>query len=213
MAVGDIFQSTVYLGLDDRNVSVGLYFYETVARTLEAPGAALVLNTEVKDKFWADYLQPLLSNELLYNGVKTQQVYPTREAPAETLEGTPETGALVSPATNGTNAVLVAEYGETWGPRYRGRMFIPGLPESQISAGRINGSDYGPIAVAAAIYYSLTISNVADATGRWKPCTFSDSKDAEPDPIPAVWSQPVTAQVRPRIATQRRRRTNIKQPS
>lgn len=213
MAVGDIFHSDVYFILDDREISVSLNFYEITARTEDAQTAAGLLNAEIYDKFWGDYLQPLLSEDLTFTGSKTQMVSPSREAPNEQLLATPEVGTLTSPALNGTNAVIVAEYGDEWGARYRGRMFVPGLPESQVSAGRIETADFGPFSLAAITFYGLTISHAGDATGEWRVCTYSPAKPDAVPPLPVATSYPVTPQVRPRIGTQRRRRTKVRTTS
>lgn len=213
MAIGDVFQAEVYLNLDDRRVSVGLFFEETEARAKSAAEFAELLADSVKTSFWTAYLFPLLSDELTYTGNKCQMIHPTRQAPFIKNESSPIPGNLSSEATNGTNAVIVAEYGPTWGPRTRGRMFIPGLPESQISDGRIKATDYSPFQSAADTYYALELEPDGAGQGKVVPCVFSAAKPNAVPPLAALSDFPITAQVRARIGTQRRRRTNVTSPS
>lgn len=213
MAVNDIYQVTIQLFLDDRNISVGLYYIETEENQLTVAGMSAALATAVKASFWTAYLQPLLSDELIYNGNRVQLVSPSRAQPYDNPEVTPETGALSSPALNGTNAVIVAEYGSDWGPRYRGRMFVPGLPESQVSSGRIEDADYGPFQSAAVTFYGDELEPAGAGQGKYQVCVFSPAKPSAVPPVAAASSYPVVGIVRPRIGTQRRRRTNVKTPS
>lgn len=213
MSVNDIFHSIVNLSLDDRQVSVGVYLIEVEARNNSAAEMAELLATEVKDEFWTAYLKPLLSDELAYLGNKTQMVFPTREAPFLDVESSPIPGTLASPALNGTNAVIVAEYGSEWGARTRGRMYIPGLPESQASDGRITGTDYSPFQSAADTWYAIEVEPNGAGNGKYTPCVFSPAKPSATPPLGAVFSHPVTPVVRARIGTQRRRRTKVTSPS
>ncbi|GAG65953.1 unnamed protein product [marine sediment metagenome] len=209
MAVNDIFRVDYFMTSDDRRVSVSQYYNEILISTgtQEEVTAAIAAASEVD--FWTDFWKPFASDELTYVETRCQQVYPTRQAPviSTTLGG--EVGAVIGNAMNGTTAVLVAQYGIDWLANFRGRMYLPGLPEGSASFGRIDATPHGLIQTAATTFMTSDITPGAPAGGGYTPVVYSPTRATAVPPVDPVWSIMGVTPVRPRIATQRRRRTNV----
>jgi len=213
MAVNDIFRVDYEMNSDDRRVSVSQYYVEAIV----AGGTKAETTQEIAEKsealFWTTFWQPFASFNMTYAETRAQQVFPTREAPfiSDTLLDT--AGAILDPAMNGTTAVLVGQYGQTWSRNFQGRMYLPGFPETDAQSGRILDTRHALIQTANDTYQNAIIVGGAPATGTWSPCVYSPTlAGADPVVLP-VHSLMGTTPVRPRIATQRRRRTNIQATS
>jgi len=214
MALNDIYNVQFFIQCDDKPACVNMHYVESVARTGTVAEVTEQLTVVMDDVFWTDFWQPFCSDDFTYLRTIGQKVFPTRDAPFISELSNGEAGASIGSPMNGTTAMVVAEYGETWGPNFRGRMYLSGLRESDVTLGRILAGNHSIIQgnFTTMILPAIVLPVPADAT--MTPCVFSPSRakppgDPPPPPILPVFSNLATAIVRPRIGTQRRRRTPI----
>jgi len=209
MSLGDIFRVDYEMNSDDRRVSVSQYYEETLASTSDKAEVTEEIGGLSEAAFWTEFWQGFASKDLTYAETRTQQIYPTREAPfiSDVLLDT--AGEVLTDAMNGTTAVLVGQYGELWSRNFQGRMYLPGLPEADAKSGRILASVHSLIQTSNDIFQEQVLTAQAPVDGEWSPVVFSPTL-AKADPVvPPVASLMGVTPVRPRIATQRRRRTNV----
>ncbi|GAG64781.1 unnamed protein product [marine sediment metagenome] len=184
-----------------------MVFREKVAKTGTIADVTNQLATFMDTQFWAAFWQNFASNELTYLRTVAQMIFPTREAPFVEDVSAGQAGAVVKPAMNGTTALLISEYGEDWTPNFRGRMYLPGLDEDSASLGRVKAGALTSMQLAWDINMmpDVVLPGPADVT--LKIGVFSPTLAKVPT-LP-VSSDLQIAIVRPRIATQRRRRTPV----
>lgn len=214
MALNDIYQAQFFITSDDKTTCTALHYRESVARVGTPAEVAGQLAAVVDALFWTVFWQPRCASVATYVKTRGQMIFPTREAFVDSVISAGQAGSDVNPQMNGTTAVLISQYGETWGANFRGRMYIPGLPEVDATQGRILTADLATMQSAfdTAMGPDVVLPPPADVT--LNPCVFSQSRahppgDPPPPPILPVFSDVLTNVVRPRIATQRRRRTDV----
>lgn len=211
MAVNDIFRVDHRMTVDDRIVSVSNYYNELILSdgTQAEVTEAIALQSEID--FWTTFWKVFASDDIAYHDTICQQVYPSRQAPFVSAVLAGDDGAVGTANMNGTTAVLIAQYGIDWSRNFQGRMYLPGLPEVDANDGRIGQTRFDLIQTAADTFFATDISPGAPAGGDYTHVVVSPTKmKASQDP---VWSLMGQTPVRPRIATQRRRRTNVLTPS
>lgn len=209
MALDDIFRVDFSFQHDDRRVSVSHYYSELIIRTGTQEQVSEAIALAAEDFFWTDWVKLLSSQQLVYAETRVQQVFPTRQAPfiSEVLKD--EAGSKLVAAMNGTTAVLVSQYGIDWDRHFQGRMYVPGYPEDDADSGRMLTTEHGVYQAAADVFFNSDISPGAPAGGTYTSVVYSPTlAKADPLVLP-VFSLIGATPVRPRIATQRRRRTNI----
>lgn len=211
MAVNDIFRVDHRMINDDRVVSVSNYYNEIIISTGSQAEVTQAVAEGGEIDFWTTFWQPRASSALTYHDTICQQVYPSRQAPFVSGALTGQVGAVLDTAMNGTTAVLVAQYGIEWSRNFQGRMYLPGLSEGDADAGRIDATTIALIQSAADTFFDTDIIPGAPAGGGYTHVVVSPTKmKISDDP---VFSLMGLTPVRPRIATQRRRRTNVLTPS
>ncbi len=213
MALKDVYRVDFMTINDDKLTMTSIHYEETVVTT----GTALEVATAVAElsevKFWTDFWQTHASDQLLYLETRCQMVYPDRDVPAISVALAGESGSDIEPSMNGTTAVLVALYSQLWSAFFRGRAFLPGLPETDADVGRIGQTAFDLIQADATTFYEAPIIPTAPAGGAFLPVIFSPTLAAE-DPPPAVVTSFIdTVILRARIATQRSRRTPVRSAS
>lgn len=207
MAVNDVFQVDFRMTSDDRLVQTAHYYVETLISTGSQAEVTEAICLAAEIDFWTDFWKPFCSLDVLYHSTQCQQIYPTRQAPFISTLLASEAGAGLGAAMNGTTAVLAALYGQKWEAAFRGRAYIPGMQESDVEGGRILAAQLASIQASANTFYQTTISPGGAAGGSYSSAVVSPTKIKALDE--PVWDFVNTVTVRPRIATQRRRRTNI----
>lgn len=215
MAVDDIYNAGYFIKADDFIACSNQTFYEKVARVGTVAEVTQQLGDFLDNLFWTVFWQPWVSDDFSYDRTECQKIFPTRDAPYTTLVSRGQAGGDIGKtAMNGTTAVLIAQYSQTWAAWARGRMYLTGLPEASASLGRIFTAPLNSLQSNYAINFGVDIVLPAPADVTLRECVFSPSRahppgDPPPPPILPVYSEVTTAIVRPRIATQRRRRTPI----
>jgi len=196
---------------DDRVVSVSVHYNELIISTGTNAEVTTAICTQAEIDFFTTFWSPFASKDLAYHDTVCQQIYPTRQAPfvSTALAGNP--GLDTADAMNGTTALLVAEYGIDWLRAFQGRMYIPGVPEDAVANGRVFTGTLASYQTAADTFFGTDIIPGAPAGGAYTHVVVSPTRvKTSFDP---VWSLIGQTPVRPRIATQRRRRTNVLTPS
>jgi hypothetical protein len=207
MAINDQYNVQFEMINDDKIVCCNMVFREKVARVGTVAEVSAQLAQVADDAFWEDFWQLFASDELTYRRTVCQMIFPTREAPVVEADSAGEVGAVVKPAMNGTTAVLIGEYGEAWSANFRGRMYLPGIDEDSASLGRMKAATSASIGVAFTTNFITDIVLPAPADATMRLGVYSPTRAKVPT-LP-VSSDVATAFVRPRIATQRRRRTPV----
>jgi len=218
MAVNDIYLAEFFMNVDDREPSVSMAYRETTVSSLDPAATAENLSAVAQEAFWTDFWQAKMSDECSYSRTKCQKIYPLRDAPAFLYSAQGQAGSAIGPPMNGTTAVLISEYGQTWGAAHRGRMYIPGIREEDADAGRLLSAKLTAIDIAAEAFLTAALDLTSPATGQFYPTVYSPTnvkwnKDNPTEPPRIIDSLMETYVVRARIATQRRRRTNVTSPS
>lgn len=213
MALGDIFRVDFTMVSDDRNVSVSQHYLELIIRTGTQEQVSQAIAEKAEEFFWTDWLQLKASDELAFLETRCQQIFPTRQAPFVSVALLGEVGAILTGAMNGTTAVLIGQYGVDWSRNFQGRMYVPGLPEADADSGRIKNTPFGSWQALVDIFMNGDIVPGAPAGGTYTPVVFSPTLAKAIPLVLPVHSLMGETPVRPRIATQRRRRTNIRSVS
>lgn len=210
MAVDDIYRIDHFMSYDDREVSTSLHWRVSD----DFPGTELenaeIIVEATATAFWAAFWQNLACQQLLYLRTRGQKIHPTRETIFESSTYANQAGEVTGDGMNGTTAVLIAEYTVQWSARTRGRMYLPGLAEGSATNGRIHSSEYDAIQAAADLLFPPELVVTGPPAGKLVTVVFSAAKPNAVPPLDADWAGPIRPVVRPRIATQRRRRTNVK---
>lgn len=207
MAVNDIFRVDFRMISDDRIVSVSAHYNELVISTGTQAEVTQAICEQAEIDFWTTFWKPYASDEIAYHDTVCQQVYPTRQAPFVSTALTGDAGGTAFPPMNGTTATLVGEYGIDWSRNFQGRMYLPGLPEMNVDSGRIQTIVHTAIQGGVNTFFATDITPGAPAGGAYSHVVVSPTKmKISDDP---VWSLIGATPLRPRIATQRRRRTNV----
>ncbi len=211
MAVNDIFRVDQRMLSDDRIVSVSNYYNEIIISTGSQAEVTQAIAEQAEIDFWTTFWKPQVSDQISYHDTICQQVYPSRQAPFVSAALAGDAGGVAVAPMNGTTAVLVAQYGIDWSRNFQGRMYLPGLLEDAAAEGRISAATLGFIQTAADTFFSTDIVPGAPAGGGYTHVVVSPTKmKTSTDPVFSLMGQ---TPVRPRIATQRRRRTNVLTPS
>jgi hypothetical protein len=211
MAVNDIFRVDHRMLSDDRIVSVSNYYNEIIISTGSQAEVTEAIATQAEIDFWTTFWKNEVSDDISYHDTICQQVYPSRQAPfvSDALAG--DAGGIPSPPMNGTTAVLIAQYGIDWSRNFQGRMYLPGMVEASVTDGRLSAAAIAAMQTAANTFFDTDIIPGAPAGGGYTHVVASPSKmKLSQDPVFSLMGQ---TPVRPRIATQRRRRTNVLTPS
>lgn len=207
MAVGDVYKVTYEMVNDDKVTSTSQHYEETIAAVGTVAEVTAQLGAFSEIAFWTNFWKIYASIQLVFKQTITQKIYPTRDAPDISLALSGEVGDALGDSMNGTTATLFALYGTIWSPLYQGRAFLPGLPEADAEAGRIISAQYTALALSGNTFYELDAPLPAPADVTLEATVFSQKQASIP--LAPVSSPIKTVILRPRIATQRRRRTPI----
>ncbi len=212
MAVGDVYRVDFEMVNDDKRVMSSIH-YEEISPTT---GTALEVATAIAElsevKFWTDFWRGPSSDQSTYQQTKCQMIYPVRDVPFFSVALAAQAGTTATPAMNGTTSAIVALYSQFWSANFRGRAFLPGLSEAAADLGRLTSTILSVLQPLATTFYEAAIIPGAPAGGSFLPVIFSPTL-AKVDPPVAVTSFIDTVVVRPRIGTQRSRRTPVQAAS
>ena len=207
MAINDVYRVDYRMISDDRVVSVSAHYIEVVLADGNNGEVTEAIALQAEIDFWTTFWAPLASGDLVYHDTIAQQIYPSRQAPFVSAVLAGDNGAVMQSAMNGTTAVLIAEYGVDWNRAFQGRMYLPGWPETEAESGRMAATALAAAQTAADIFFAADIIPGAPAGGGYAHAVVSPTRvKTSFDP---VFSLIGATPVRPRIATQRRRRTNV----
>lgn len=172
MAVNDVYEATLKFSLDTRNPTVSIHLLETSASNEDAKTTAEALAPLVVTQFWSDWWQQFASQILIFDEIRVQKIWPTREIfiddDSDAGGGTQLSDAMIS-----ANAILVTEYAGIWGRRWTGKSFWPGLPEDDETLGAINAPTLANIQAGADSAFLDPIPVGPPVSGEWQPCVFS----------------------------------------
>lgn len=208
MAVGDVYQVDLRFTIDERPVSFCAFYEETVVRAGTIAEVTLQTGQSVVALLWTSFWQSFASNELVFNQVKTQMIYPTREAPIFDASDA-GSGSQIKQGVTAFAAVLIAEYGSVWGRRFQGRVFLPGLPQEDEVEGEVEAATFASIQTSATTNMLLPIPLAAPASATMTPGVFSPKqKDLGLTPVISPL-QTVIARKVLRTQVRRRRPTQV----
>lgn len=201
MPEGDIYQADLNFSLDGRTISFSQYYHQDDSSTSSPQEIATALAPLIVTQTWSNWWQQFASNILVFDDIRVQMVYPTREIFIidDTDSGN---GTQIGDAMVAFNAVLIAEYGQLWGRRWTGRVFLPGLPEDDETLGRVNAPTLANIQTGAESALKDSISPGAPINATFTPHIFSRQQVKDgfvpvSTPVANVFArEDVTSQVR-----------------
>lgn len=203
MAEGDIYQADLVFSLDGRQISFSQYLHQDDAGGGTPQEVATLLAPLVVTQVWSDWWQNFASNILIFDEIRVQMVYPTREQ--FIIDDTDSGGgSQIGDALTAFSAVLVAEYAELWGRRWTGRVFLPGLPEDDETLGRVNAPTLDNIQTGAVAALTDPISVGVPVNATFTPSIFS--RQQVKDGFIPVSSPVKSVFARANITTQTRRK-------
>lgn len=207
MAIGDIYYVQAHFEAPTSGASFGLYYRETA---LFDQGA---LGTDQIAKSWenafAILLRDVLSDDWNFTAITAEKRIVNAE-PKRRVDQAVQAGSRSGPALPANNAIHMELLQGTFSARSNGRIFIPGIAESD--------TDVGVLVTAfvttqlAALRDALTqlLTEESGGSGRWELGVIS-TKVLNAAPPAKDWAgafAPVIGAVgHPIIATQRRRET------
>lgn len=211
MPLNDIYRCDFQMEVDNKVVSVSVHYQEIADSDGTPFEIAEALAGLAETQFFSVWWQGFASTELTYVKTVCQQVYTSRDRPAESTALTGDIGLDVASAMNGTTAVVFATYGIIWSKNFQGRIYLPGLSESSATEGRITTSQFPSMEALGQVFYDTPLAPLAPVNGIFSTTAFSPTlfKAGAPAPYSLISS----TILRPRIGTQRRRRTLIASPS
>ena len=211
MALNDIYRVDFRMLQDDRTVSTSVHYQEIDPASGTPFEVATQLAAAAEISFWTTFWRPNVSPDVSYVNTRAQQVWPARDRPGESQALAAQAGSSVGSPMNGTTACIFATYGIIWAKNFQGRVFLPGITEADVFDGRIQTATYTTINTDGQTFFNSSEVLSAPAGGEYAVTAFSPALAKAGAPAP--YSLMSNSVLRPRIGTQKRRRTNIATPS
>lgn len=211
MAINDIFHVQVNYEAPTGHASFGLYYQQTVDSTL------LSNDNEVLGDAWiihfGDVWREILSVEWWFVGIKVQKK-DGLPAAAYLKDNQIQNGTFLSPALPANNTILFGIKQNTLGAKHDGRIFAPGVPESETKTGTLNQSFFDPNVEAVRLLLDTEIAEESGGDGRWTLGVINQAILNVPvPPAPKDWAGAFALKssisATTIIATQRRRQTKV----
>lgn len=199
MALSDVYRAEIWQNTGSEPTMNVLHVRESVAETGTGNVAQMIIDM-VADLYTA--LAAKLSEDWRVTTINCRRVSPSGGIPASTVFGGAESivGAVASEIIPAQVALLISLYTATGDRTGRGRVYLPGLPESYQNEGQLLETPFGEIQTIATAQFVGEKTPAGATTGKWRFMVFGGG--GSPD---APWDVQA-AIVRPNLATQKRRR-------
>lgn len=205
MPLGSLAQFRLQ-GLLHGQVVMCTWLYESDAEVPDAAVAMQFAAAQFEEDVWIPALQPALSIELNSIRIYGQWVSPIRLVPTQYNPAT-TVGAVSGSALPSGVSIVVRKLSEYSGHRYRGRVFLPGIPVTAESDSSV--ATAWMTANASAIQFAMINAlnmNVAGSAKLW-PVVGSYNPNVQPHTKQVV--RVTSAVVDPIIRYQRRREVGV----
>lgn len=208
MAANDLYRFEMTFQVSIKRASTVFWYRQKEPDSSNGRDIAISLRAALETVLWDNYLKTLLSIEVSLVETVCQQFAPIKDAPSLAVGFVSFGDELGGPMPNAT-AAIVTKYGATWGANWRGRNFIPGLPELRFLAGRFSAAFLTDFQNLASIQEFATVEILNPESLSFDQVIFSPTMfklfDPLVDPTEDIYSILNTVAVQPVLGTQRRR--------
>lgn len=195
MAVGDIFRVGIVQTLHAQTVVNILHYRQTVDDGGAPSNAAKLASSIIATIVPA--MKAVQSSELVHDWVTCQKIWPLPPNLTHIDVGGAGAAGVAIDSLPTSVAVVITKLTNFAGPKYRGRMYVAGLPEeheadSQLAPGQVaNWETLG----------TLLDDNLSNTGDSWSPVIWH--RDS------STWDVVTSHLVRPRLRNQRRRQIGV----
>lgn len=208
MPVGDIYRLQVHYEGVSQSASTALYYRETVLATANGLGNRSLVASFLG--LLSIAFKGVLSADWELSSVQSSKVH---DDPDPTAQDAPFTqgGAIAGVALPGDNCILLQLFQTTFPRTSDGRMFLPGVPETQTAVGKLTQAFIDGALTTLVTGLSAKVDETG-GTGEWEPGVISAKvRDAVPGSKNWVgaFAPVIGIQGWPVIARQVRRRTSV----
>ena len=142
MAVGDVYQLTIVGNISGQICNNVLHFRETSADDSGFASSALVFGWQLNCA--ADYLTPL-SNDFTIVGYYARRVHPTPGVPFSFIPSSNNVGGEDGTVGATTAAAIITLYSGLHSRSGRGRIYMPGIPETLTQDGLLTAPGFAMV--------------------------------------------------------------------
>lgn len=210
MAADDIYQVSVHFENPSGASSIRLYYQEDAVRSGIGTDTQIVAQT-FDDKILPD-LRAMIADDFLVTAIIAQKVSGDREAKYR-LDVATQAGSRVGPSLPSNNCILIGLQQGLFSARHNGRIFIPGVAESDTVVGNLSAAfQTGPLLTFVQTL-SAQLEEESGGTGRWNLGVINTLVLNSSPPIKdwqSAFSGVTNTSGSPIIATQRRRQSRVK---
>jgi hypothetical protein len=200
MAVDDVFRVTVLQNVGSEITMNVLHLREAVAETV-----ALLVAEPPARAVWAIYdaLAADMSDDWQVVQIESRKISPSFDIPFTFILGAADqiVGAQPSQMIPSASALVVSLYSSIAHRRGRGRMFIPGLPETAQNEGQITEAVHAAFDTWADTWLTEQSTAIAPNTGEYRVYVKSQF-----DPVESSLRDVVATTVRSNLGSMRSRR-------
>lgn len=192
MPAGDIYRMTTVLEIHSvRTVNV-LYYRQQNADGANDPRQDLAEG--FVSQCWDAGIENVLSNEVVFSCQLVQRVEPTTGPPASFFPNA-RTGNIVDESLPAQRAMVIQQISTTPGPGGRGRLYLPGCPESEEILQVLQEDQLARLKIAAGRYNLIYTENGVT----FEPGIYTG--------VVPTFKQSATVVARARLYSQRNRQT------
>jgi len=202
MAVGDIYRSEIFQNVGSELTMNVIHVRETVAEVSD-PNLTAAMVTEMMVALYVA-LGDELSEDWRVIQISSRRVSPGSSIPDTTVFGGAEAivGSIESEIIPSASAVLISLYTSNFTRSGRGRIYLPGLPESSQNEGQMVEARWTAMQTIANDSLEGEKGPFLGGEAKFRFCVFGGGAGSDPD------QHVQDAQVRPNLATQKRRRAH-----
>lgn len=210
MAQDDIYMVSGFYENPSGASSFRLFYQEDALRSGVGTDTQVLANT-FDDKLTPS-IRGVLSDDWLYTSIVCQKISGDREAKWQT-DIVPQVGLRLGPSLPANNAILIGLSQGLFSAKHNGRMFLPGLAESDTLIGNLDPAFSGFQLQTFVDALAATLEEESGGTGRWNLGVINGTiLDASPPAKDwqAAFSQVVSVHASPIIAGQKRRQSKVR---
>lgn len=166
MAIGDVFQVTVIGSVFGQRTNMTMHYRQTSGANVGPPAAGLAESAEAT---WVNDLLAAQSAEYSYEQTICSKIFPLPRELSWSTSALAALGSVAGDAYTANAPPTITKQTGTAGVRFRGRIYMPGLPAAYVDNGSLTGA--GVIAINGA---SLQlVSPLVDLNGNtFQPCIY-----------------------------------------
>lgn len=166
MAADDIYLAEYHFEGPTSPASIGLHYQEDVAEDSSTSGPRVLA-----ESLEAVHLAPIknvLSDDWFVASLTVRKIS-FMDEPISRIDLPDGVGLRAGPALPANMSWLLKQTQALFGPKHNGRIYVPGLAESDTLIGVLTSAFFTGVATTLAAAFQATIVQISAGTGRWKP--------------------------------------------